>query len=126
MQLINALPKPEDEVTTQGMCACMHSFNNHPATIILFSAVAPTVPSGLKSGGGSTPLTVTITNNKRDTIYYWWVNYSGNTVLYGSIAPGATIRQPTYSTHPWIVAANNGDLITQVTLHTSNMIVVVE
>lgn len=53
MQLINAVPLlnavPKDEVTTQSMCASMHGFNNHPATILLlFSAVTHTIPSDPK------------------------------------------------------------------------------
>lgn len=89
-------------------------------------AVAPAVPSGLNSSDFSVQVTVIITNSQQDTVYLWWVDYSGNPVLYQSIAPGASITQLTYNTHPWIIAANNGDVISQVTLHTSNMKVVVK
>ena len=83
--------------------------------------VSVTVPSRLKSTGWSRKLNIVIRNQRAETVYFWWVNYSGNAVRYGSISPRGAIRQLTFGTHPWLITNTNGDLITYLVPCTSNL-----
>ena len=47
------------------------------------------------------------------TIY--WLNFQGQRVRYGTLAPGARLAFNTYLTHPWLVAKGN-DICTTVAL----------
>ena len=84
------------------------------------------VPYGLKSTGWNVRLQTLIHNRRTEIVQFWWVNYSGQPVLYGYIPSGATIRQLTYGTHPWLITTPNGDLITSIVPSASNLELTIE
>ena len=77
-------------------------------------------PYGLKSTADNISLQLRVSNNRNEAVYWWWVDYSGNPVFYATINSGSTIIQPTYGTHPWLVADANGDLLASVVPYKSN------
>ncbi|MBA3871862.1 MAG: hypothetical protein H0X30_22165 [Anaerolineae bacterium] len=52
---------------------------------------------------GDTATTVTFTNNSQRSVSSYWINYQCKEVFYNKVPPGASYKQPTYATHPWIV-----------------------
>ena len=48
------------------------------------------VPPGLKSIRSSIKLQVILNNQRAKTIQYYWVNYNGNHIFYGSVSPGGS------------------------------------
>ena len=79
------------------------------------------VPNGLKSTGWDVRLQLLVRNSRGEPVNWWWVDYSGNPVLYGIISPGGAIRQYTFGTHPWLVTNAGGQLISSVVPYRSNM-----
>lgn len=65
----------------------------------------------LKSGDGSTPVTLLIQNNASFDVNIFWVDFEGLELLYYTAAPGDVIEQGTYSTHAWRVRDLDGKLI---------------
>ena len=84
------------------------------------------VPNGLKSTGWDVRLQLLVSNSRGEPVYWWWVDYSGNPVLYGIIPPGGGIRQLTFGTHPWLVTDADGQVISSVIPYKSNMQLTVE
>ena len=84
------------------------------------------VPEGMKSTDWNTKVKLNIHNNRDKKVQFWWVNYSGSAVLYGEVQPKGAIEQHTYGTHPWLITEQNGDLISVIVPHTSNMQITVE
>jgi von Hippel-Lindau disease tumor suppressor protein len=41
----------------------------------------------------------------------YWLDYSGQRVLYSTLVPGQSYVQPTFITHPWLVTNVNGACI---------------
>ena len=50
---------------------------------------------------------VEFVNGTEHTVHTYWINYAGAEKRYFSLAPGATVQQPTYTSHPWSFAAPN-------------------
>ena len=72
------------------------------------------IPNGLKSTGWDVRLQLLVSNSRGEPVYWWWVDYSGNPVLYGIIPPGGGIRQMTFGANPWLVTDANGQIISSV------------
>ena len=49
------------------------------------------VPNGLKSIRWDVRLQLLVRNRRAERVNWWWVDYSGNPVLYGVISPGGGI-----------------------------------
>ena len=79
------------------------------------------VPSGLKSTGWSVRLQIIIHNQRAEAVHFWWIDYTSNPMLYGSIPSRGAVQQFTFGTHPWLITKTNGDLITYVVPNTSNL-----
>ena len=45
------------------------------------------ITNGLKSTGWDVRLQVLVHNRRGEPVYWWWVDYFGNPVLYGVISP---------------------------------------
>ena len=84
------------------------------------------VPPGLKSIRSSIKLQVILYNQQAETVQYYWVDFNGNHVLYGSVSPGSSAVLLTYGTHPWLIIKINGDLITYFVPETSNLEITVK
>ena len=64
--------------------------------------------STLKSHGGNTETVIIVVNSTETEIAYYWVNYEGNEISYGKIAPGAFANQHTYAGHVWLIKDASG------------------
>ena len=64
--------------------------------------------NGITSQTQAIPITLSVKNSKTETVYLWWVNYSGAVVFWDEIYSGETSSLPTYATHPWIISTYNG------------------
>jgi serine/threonine protein kinase len=58
----------------------------------------------LQSLAGDQPTSISFTNHAGEPLRLYWLNYSGDRVSYGTLAPGTTFDTSTYVTHPWLVA----------------------
>ena len=65
----------------------------------------------LKSGDGSTPVTLLIENNAPFDVDIFWIDFEGSELIYYTASPGDSIEQGTYSTHVWRVRDLDGNLI---------------
>jgi hypothetical protein len=73
-----------------------------PPSTTLSAASCSQEPS-LKSIVGDTLTLIVFTNGSTQSQNLYWLNYSGARVLYATIAPGTSLAQQTYLTHPWVV-----------------------
>ncbi len=64
--------------------------------------------STLKSQVGNTETVIIIVNSTEAEIAHYWVDYEGNEISYGRIAPGAFASQHTYVGHVWLVKDTSG------------------
>ena len=91
-----------------------------------YYTILVSVPKGLKSTGWSTKLSFSLTNQRSESIQFHWVDYGGNPVLYGQVSPGASIKQLTFGTHPWLITTTGGEVITYFVPLLSNLQITVE
>ena len=64
--------------------------------------------STLKSQAGNTETVIIIVNGTEAEITYYRVDYEGNEISYGRIAPGAFANQHTYVGHVWLTKDASG------------------
>jgi von Hippel-Lindau disease tumor supressor len=64
--------------------------------------------SSLRSIEGVTPVEFTLINRSKIKIVLYWLNYEGKRVKYEEVVPGMQVKQPTFLTHPWVVADTKG------------------
>lgn len=64
--------------------------------------------STVKSGGGSTPTTFDLRNTTAAALSLVWVDSQGVERTYGTVQPGSTLTQGTFSGHVWAVKDNTG------------------
>jgi uncharacterized protein (TIGR03437 family) len=64
--------------------------------------------SSLRSIEGTTLGSILFINQSAAPVYVYWLNYAGEREYRFLLAPGASIRQLTYLTHPWILIGANG------------------
>ncbi len=86
-----------------------------PAVVAPAAApAAPAAPQSAELGEGScsTPVkstdasqaaTIVFANQTAGTVYGFWIDYSGTPQQWFSLAPGETLAQETYVTHPWAI-----------------------
>jgi len=55
-----------------------------------------------KSERGHIPLTLRVSNNYRQTISVYWVNYRGDEIHKGNVRNGSDFLQTTWIGHPWV------------------------
>ena len=55
------------------------------------------------SVSSSQTATINFVNNAGVPVDLYWIDYSGNRVLYANILPGGSYLQATYMTHPWVL-----------------------
>ena len=59
----------------------------------------------IKSINGDTPTAVRFVNTSTtQTFQVFWLNYTGQRVLYNTLGPGQSFIQQTFLTHPWVIA----------------------
>ena len=64
--------------------------------------------STLRSKSGAVTASLHIVNNTTETVQAIWLDYTGKRVVYGTVAPFSSVVQPTWVTHPWIIANQQG------------------
>lgn len=62
----------------------------------------------LRSLRGTDTATFTVTNRLNKTVSVYWLNYQGVRTLYGTLAPGQSLGQQSFITHPWVVVDDQG------------------
>lgn len=69
------------------------------------------VEADAQSVTGDNSTTITFVNNSSEPVNIHWINYSGERVLYTTLAPSTSYTQGTYLTHPWVVTDALGTCI---------------
>ena len=87
------------------------------ANAVVLPQLDPTaLDTGFISTSGDTPASITFNNLTGSAVDVYWINYSGDRVLYQTLAAYSSYIQGTYITHPWVVAlAGSGDTLAQGT-----------
>lgn len=80
-------------------------------------AQEPVTRSG--SGGATT---VTWINNSQEVRRGYWLNYSGQRVLYWELQPGQQVQQQTYITHPWVITNANNQCVSILTANSGPLL----
>lgn len=68
----------------------------------------PSRESGLRSVRSDQATAIEFVNNRPHDVTLYWLDYRGNRVRFRTLRPGASHRQPTYVTHPWVVTTPHG------------------
>jgi hypothetical protein len=69
-------------------------------------ALAPLPPSresGLRSVESERDTAIEFVNARAETVIVYWLDFAGRRVRYAILGAGASYRQQTYVTHPWVV-----------------------
>ena len=78
------------------------------------SVTSDTVPEGttsLKSGDGTTSVTLFVENNTNFDVDIFWIDFEGRERIYFSAIPGDVYEVGTYSTHIWRVRDSHGAIV---------------
>ena len=65
----------------------------------------------LRSTAGDDATSIHFENASAQTINLYWLNYSGERVLYNVLSPGDSRDRPTYVTHPWVITDAEGNCL---------------
>ncbi|MFY9555447.1 MAG: hypothetical protein WAV20_20365 [Blastocatellia bacterium] len=65
----------------------------------------------IRSTDGSAPTTIQFVNSTAAAVNVYWIDYTGQRVLYGVLNAGASYIQPTFVTHPWVITNLNDQCI---------------
>lgn len=104
---------------------CGIALSGSAALIGLGAAPSPAQPAGsgnlpglpcvteehLRSTVGEDATSIHFENASAQTVNLYWLNYSGERVLYNVLAPGDSRDRPTYLTHPWVVTDSEGNCL---------------
>lgn len=63
------------------------------------------------NGSEAMATTIRFENDSPDDVLVYWLDYSGNRVLYAALGPGSFYYQGTYVTHPWVITDTYGECI---------------
>jgi hypothetical protein len=106
-------------VITDGTPGCVAIFlpEAGQTTALLNPAVTVTRPSLTALPCADEPLmeskraevgtAINFVSQSPESLRIYWIDYNRQRVLYATLAPMASHRQPTYVTHPWLVADAN-------------------
>jgi len=73
--------------------------------------VPPEMEGELRSTEDAYETNLIFVNNSVVALERFWLNFDGERQNYGTIAPGSTISQRTYSDHYWLVEAPGGQVL---------------
>jgi VHL beta domain len=62
-----------------------------------------------KSLNSLRPVELSVANYLSEEITAYWIDYKGQEIQYGKIAPKATLTQSTFETHPWVFKLNGSE-----------------
>lgn len=115
-----ALSSYELEPLTNEECQRYVKRDNCALNLVASAPVAggsgtPTTPT-LRSGDGTTPVTLVIENNTELDVDVFWIDFDGLERPYFNLAPGDVVEQGTYSTHIWRVRDLDGSIVMDYTV----------
>jgi hypothetical protein len=88
---------------TTGVVEASDANNAASQDFTIGSSVACSLESSTRSLNSNTPATVQFINRTTQAVSVYWLDFTGQRVLYTVLTPGGSYTQPTYITHPWIV-----------------------
>lgn len=105
---------------------CRRYLNRDNCFLNLFASApsggeGPSVPGGgsetpeLRSGAGSTPVTLIIVNDTDFDVDVFWIDFDGFERQYYTLAPGDEVEQGTYNTHVWRARDADGNTVMDYT-----------
>jgi hypothetical protein len=62
----------------------------------------------LRSLNSGVATSVTFQNDTAGPVRIYWLDFAGERVFYNELASGASYRQQTYVTHPWVAVSASG------------------
>jgi hypothetical protein len=65
---------------------------------------------GLRSVHSAVEAQIRFVNQSGQTVRVYWLDYEGERKLYQTLRAGEDYDQPTYLTHPWLVAGEDGEV----------------
>jgi Ca2+-binding RTX toxin-like protein len=80
-------------------------------TKINFKEIA--ISEKIKSDDSGNRVTFTLSNKTADKISVYWIDRDGIEIKYGDLTVGSTWKQPTLSSHPWIIRDADGKALAQ-------------
>ena len=90
-------------------------------------AAEQTAEVTLRSRVSTTPVQAAFVNRTHLSLTVEWIDYGGETTVYGIIAPGERFEQATFVSHPWVLRdAYSGTVVRVVPSLTSDAEVVVD
>lgn len=106
--------------------AILLSFNLATAVIgaLLISPCAIAGPRScgeernLKSAMHDQTVEIEFSNRLQEPAYLFWLDYQGKSQIISTIAPGATVHEKTYATHPWVLADGQGRCLAAIVADT--------
>jgi von Hippel-Lindau disease tumor supressor len=69
----------------------------------------PAEEAGLKSYDTQIDSTISFVNKGKKPVKVYWINYEGERMHYKTLDAGESYDQPTFLTHPWLIADEAGD-----------------
>ena len=93
-----------------------------PASATVPPVPDPPVPRSRhsRSTAGDHAASLLIINNTSETLQSLWLDYQGKRISYAQIAPLTSYVQPTFLTHPWIIANLQGTCYRFVVMNAPN------
>ena len=77
------------------------------------------------TGNAAEPISLNFVNTLSAPINGYWLDYAGVREFWFSVAPGTSLLQGTFATHPWLVADTSGQCrAIYVTLPFSGQVIV--
>lgn len=74
---------------------------------LLADPAHPAEGKGIKSEESNVETLITFHNRSSETVKLYWLDFSGNRVLYKTLQSQEAWAQITYLTHPWLVTDAN-------------------
>jgi len=78
---------------------------------ILLQQHDPSLLQNLTSTGSRNETAIVFVNRSKSEISFFWVDFEGKEVYYGSVGADAEVKQRTYAGHVWLVKEANGSTI---------------
>ncbi|MCR9108951.1 Hint domain-containing protein [Marivita sp. XM-24bin2] len=80
-------------------------------------------PSSYPSGPGDVSVTLSVTNSADGPITLWWIDQNGVLQPYGTIQPGETVTQQTWTGHNWLLRDENNYFLELIEINGNESIV---
>lgn len=82
------------------LCVAMFALSSH-------AVAGCSVESKLRAVTGDIPSQIKFINASERSFKVYWLNYSGKRTFYKAIPANSVYVQPTFLSHPWVIAETN-------------------